>query len=195
MAGAPIGFSRLLFLWAWAWWIWAGVREIDAHAAHEDIGNWLVAFTVLTMVGAGWAWRRFQWPPYQWPVQIGFALGPVLALLTHEYNGATLERNGWLAWLLWLAGTLLVLALVRAPRMRALAFAHVFFLGTLALVLGLEGEYLARVTLALGDGWRVTFAIVPCSRSRSGRSASPRSRPRRSLPSSRSTGAPGSRPH
>ena len=161
MAGAPVGFSRLLFLWAWAWWIWAGVREIDAHAANADIGNWLVGFTVLTMLGAGWAWRRFQWPPYQWPVLLGFALGPVLALLTQALNGATLEANGWLAWLFWLAGAWSVLALVREPRMRGLAFAHVFYLATLALVLGLEGEYLARVTFALGDGWRVTLAVVP----------------------------------
>ena len=161
LAGAPIGFSRVLFAWAWAWWVWAGVREIDAHAANADIGNWLVAFTVLTLLGAAWAWRRFEWTPYQWPVLFGFALGPVLALATQELNGATLEHNGWLAWLPWLAGSWVALALAREPRMRGLAFAHVFFLGTIALVLGLEFEYLARVPLALGDGWRLAFAIAP----------------------------------
>jgi len=160
-AGVASGFGALAFLWGWGWWIFAGVNEIDAFAPRADTASWLVAFTALTMVLAAIALRLSDWSRLGWPVMLGYALMPPLAIASAAQNHGVLEDRSGLAWLAWFAAGAFALRTLVARESGGLAFAHLLWLAGLVLLPAMELEHLASAHWSLGEGWSAALVIAP----------------------------------
>jgi uncharacterized membrane protein len=158
------GAGRLLvwppFLLGLLWWVVAGVREIDVYGEVWRDDAPPVAFAMITLLLAALLRGLLGWARLGWAAVFALLASVPLALLSNA-----ISADGPLAipegpvWLAWLVAALFALRRLGWPQQSGLAWGHIAFLATLAIVLG--GQGWASTSQSLDSGWSDAAAVLP----------------------------------
>jgi uncharacterized membrane protein len=156
---APL--TVLLFVWGWFWWLVAGGHEIDHFAPHGQRADWSLALFAFSGVIGAEAFRRLAWREAAWPALAAFLLAPVFVIATTIDNDGPLESWGAAAWAFWLLASLRALTNLAAGEFGLRHVAHLFFVWSIAFVLGVELGNLSDSHFSLGYVWTTLAVLAP----------------------------------
>ncbi|SDW71941.1 DUF2339 domain-containing protein [Lysobacter enzymogenes] len=157
--------ALLYYLWGLAWWLGAfGSQIVDFVAAPTRADVWLILF-----VATGWlaaeTFARHSWKALSATAMLALGVAAPLAFAQIEAHGWPLRDWGWLAWAAYAALGARSLMALRERAQGELAFAHLAWLWSWALVLGASlclwlGKG-AGLGDRLGNGWTLAAALLP----------------------------------
>ena len=156
LARGDHGVAGLYYLWGLAWWLglaWHETLRADVHAA-----DWLM----LVVVASGWlaseVHRRLPSPALASTAVFATLLAVPFAIAQDTAHGWPLAADGWIAWLVFLPAGWRMLGSLHEDGQAAPAHAGWWLAWTLLASFGLHH---AAVSLALGDGWRISLPGLP----------------------------------
>ncbi len=152
----------LPFLGGAFWWLVAGAFEVERLEPGIEAVVSLLVFLGVSAALAAALRRPLAWPMLGWPIVAVALAGVPLAFAADDELARPLANGGALAWAVWLAASLGGLVALRDDVGRRLAVAHIALFATVAAVLGLELDELARLgETPLAEGWRVPALALP----------------------------------
>lgn len=159
--GAGQSLTWLLAGWSFAWWYLAGIHEIEQHAPdgrESDIALLLLALTGL--LGAGLR-RLLGFRPFGWPAHFGLVLAlPMVALMTIAHD-TPLADQGWQAWLVYFAASLMTLRILDRDGSPGVNWSHALWWLALPVIAWIEIRDWLQLQTELGQGWRIAALSAP----------------------------------
>ncbi|GAB2657053.1 DUF2339 domain-containing protein [Arenimonas aestuarii] len=160
-AGASRVLQIVLFLVGLGFWVVLGVREIEVNLSPRFDALYYAGFCLLTAALAAALRKPMVWPRLSWPVAASVMLLLPLSLVSQDHWDTTMFDWPLLLWWPLLAGALVTLRALRTPRSLGLVFAHLAWLGTVALAGGITLMRVLHDRAGLADGWLLPAVLAP----------------------------------
>jgi len=153
--------ALLYYLWGLAWWLGAFASQIvDFVPSSSEVDAGLVL-----VVATGWlaaeTFSRHAWKALSATAMLALGLGVLFAFGQIDSHGWPLRDWGWLAWAAYAALGWRSLLALRERAQGELAFAHLGWLWSWALVLGSSLCLWLEKSQAFGLGWMVAASWLP----------------------------------
>ncbi|MGO1071925.1 DUF2339 domain-containing protein [Lysobacter sp. CA199] len=154
------------YLWGLAWWLAATGSEIADFVADRNTADAVLMLAAFTGWAAAEVFRRHDWKALSLTAMVGFAVALPLAVLQADAHRYPFAHWGWVAWALYAGLGWRSLANLRERAGPELALAHLAWLWSWALVLGVTLFRLLRLSkhdgiAAFGSGWSTAALLLP----------------------------------
>ncbi|SDZ25733.1 Uncharacterized membrane protein [Lysobacter sp. yr284] len=161
-AGAPAAPASLYYLWGLLWWLGAFAGQIEAFVPSAARANASLALTVATAWLAAEVFARHPWRALSATAMLAPAVAALFALWHIDGHQWPLRDWGWLAWAAYAALGWRILRALRARGAGELAFAHLGWLWSWALLPGVCLQlWLRDDATAFGSGWQFAAVAAP----------------------------------
>ena len=160
-AGASRVLQILLFLVGLGFWVLLGLREIEVNLSPQFDALYYAGFCLLTAALAAALRKPMIWPRLSWPIAASVVMLLPLSLFSQDHYDTTLFDWPLLLWWPLLAGGLLTLRALRAPRSFGLILAHLAWLTTVAMAGGITLVRVLGDREGLADGWVLPAMLAP----------------------------------
>jgi uncharacterized membrane protein len=155
-ATAPL--PVLFFAWALLWWMLAGTHEIVTHASVATQPSWALAAIAASALFFAELGAALAWPFCSVPALLAFPLALPLTLTVRDHG--PLEGHAALAWALWLACSLRILARRGADLPRLALAAQALMLTSITVLLAGETHHAGAAHLGLPPLWRTLATLA-----------------------------------
>ncbi|WND81705.1 DUF2339 domain-containing protein [Lysobacter capsici] len=158
--------AALFYLWGMAWWLAATGSEIADFVADRNSADAVLMLVAFTGWIASEVFRRHDWRALSATSTLAMLSGLPLLFIQIDQHQQPFAALGWLAWALYAAFGGRCLLNLRERAGGELAVAHLGWLWSWALVLGLSLFRLLRMSVDdgvanFGSGWTASALLLP----------------------------------